>query len=345
MSHKPATSRKLRSHIDKFAPNTSSKDEFKVEEFPSSDLVVILAEFQGGNKSTSTAGGVEGTSRENVVIEDDVVRHGCQPCDADENMVVAAILADFQGGSNVTPTSGGVEGLGSDLLFCQPCDEDENVEVVAEGKTNSRSKRRKRGMTVKYYDDDGEEDYDEDDEDYDEDDASWDGDSNEDENVEVVAEGKTNSRSKKRKRGTTKGYSDDGVDDNDENDGSWNGDGNSATWHLCKDCDYKTKQIGNLKQHRAFVHNENVTWHKCEDCDYKAKREGDLKKHRAAIHNENVTWHQCKDCDFKAKLKCTIKRHRAAIHNENVTWYYCTDCDYKAKQRSNLKKHRARIHK
>jgi hypothetical protein len=32
--------------------------------------------------------------------------------------------------------------MGNDLLVCQPCDEeDENVEVVAQGKTNSRSKK------------------------------------------------------------------------------------------------------------------------------------------------------------------------------------------------------------
>ena len=39
------------------APNTSSIDESKAEEFVSSaDLLGILAEFQGGNESTSTAG-------------------------------------------------------------------------------------------------------------------------------------------------------------------------------------------------------------------------------------------------------------------------------------------------
>ena len=204
MSHKPVTIRKLRSNIDKNAPNTASIDEFKAEEFPSSDLGILAGE----NKGTSTAGGVEG--------------------------------------------------LDSDQLFCQPCDEDENVEVVAEGKTNSRSKKRKRGMTMESYDDDG--------------------------------------------------------NDNDENAGSWNGDGNVLTWHRCKDCDYKAKQKSTLKTHCALIHNENVTWHYCKDCDYKSKQKGDLKKHRAAIHD--VTWYTCPQhgCEFKAKERSSMKEHIYSHH-------------------------------
>ena len=59
MSYVPVPSGDLSSNMDKFAPNTTTTiDEFKAEEFPSSDPG-ILAEFQGGNKGTSTAGGVE----------------------------------------------------------------------------------------------------------------------------------------------------------------------------------------------------------------------------------------------------------------------------------------------
>jgi hypothetical protein len=285
MSHKPVTSRKLRSHIDKNAPNTSSIDEFKAEEFPSSDLG-ILAEFQGGNESTSTAGGVQGLGSDapNTTSSTDESKAEEFVSSAD----FLGILAEFQGGNESTSTPGGVEGLSSNQLFCQPCDEDENVEVVAEGKTNSRSKKRKRGMTMENYDE----------------------------------------------------Y----VDDNDENADSWNGDGNGATWHLCKDCDYKAKRKDHLKRHRANIHNKNVTWQYCKDCDFKAKQKGSLKIHRANIHNKNVTWHYCKDCDYKAKRKDSLKRHRANIHNENVTWQYCKDCDYKAKHKGEIKKHRARIH-
>ena len=132
--------------------------------------------------------------------------------------------------------------------------------------------------------------------------------------MEVVAEGKTNSRSKKRKRGMVMEYYDDDVGDNDENVDSWNGDGNGVTWQLCEDCDYKAKQKSDLKKHRAAVHNKNVTWHKCEDCDYKAKQKGALKKHRAYIHSKNVTWHHCEDCDYKAKQKAHLKRHVASMH-------------------------------
>jgi hypothetical protein len=221
------TSRKLRSHTSSIAPNTTSIDEFKAEEFPSSDLG-ILAEFQGGNESTSTAGGVEGLGSNAPNTSSIDESNGAEEFVSSEDLL--GILAEFQGGNERTSTAGGVEGLSSNQLFCQPCDEDEDVEVVAEGKTNSRSKKRKRGMTMENYDE----------------------------------------------------Y----VDDNDENADSWNGDGNGVTWHLCKDCDFKTKYKGNLKQHRADTHNKNVTWHYCKDCDFKAKLKSNLKQHRAATQQK-----------------------------------------------------------
>jgi hypothetical protein len=290
MSYEPVPSGDLRSHIDKFAPNTTTIDDFKAEEFPSSDPG-ILAEFQGGNKRTSTAGGVKGMSREDIVIEDDVVRHDllvCQPCDEDENVVVAAILAEYKGGNKSTSTAGGVKGLGSDQLFCQPCDEDENVEVVAEGKTNSRSKKRKRGMTMEYYDDNGD--------DNDENVDSWNGDGN-----GVTWHLCEDCDYKAKQRSHLKTHR---ALIHNEN----------VTWHKCEDCDYKTKHKGSLKRHCADIHNEHVTWHYCKDCDYKAKQTCTLKQHRAAIHNENVTWHYCKDCDYKSKHKGNLKSHRANIH-------------------------------
>ena len=153
-------SESMASDMDMFAPNTTTViDDFKVEEFTSTQPG-ILPGFQGHNKGTTTVDGIREAGKGEVVEDGNVVQH--------------------------------------DLLVCQPCDEDENVEVVAEGKTNSRSKKRKRGMTMEYYNDDG--------------------------------------------------------DDNDENVDSWNGDGNSATWHLCKDCDYKAKRKSNLKKHRANIY-------------------------------------------------------------------------------------------
>ena len=189
-------SESLGSHMDIFAPAVTTTIDDFKVEEFTSTEPGILPGFQGRNKGISSAIGVDGSESEVVGEDYDVVQH--------------------------------------DLLVCQPCDED--VEVVAQGKTNSRTKERERETRMEYIYDNGEEDYDEDDE-------SWHGDSNEDKNVEVVAEGKTNSRSKKRKsRGITIKYYDDDGDNNDENDGSWNGDSNGATWHLCKDCDYKSKQ-------------------------------------------------------------------------------------------------------
>ena len=59
-------------------------------------------------------------------------------------------------------------------------------------------------------------------------------------------------------------------------------------WHFCEepDCDYKAKEKGGLKQHKANVHDMDVVWHFCEepDCDYKAKQKGDLKQHEVNVH-------------------------------------------------------------
>ena len=68
------------------------------------------------------------------------------------------ILPGSQGGSKGESTAGSVEEAGSDngneddvyisdVQVCQPCDED--AEVVPEGKTNSRSKEKKRDTRMK----------------------------------------------------------------------------------------------------------------------------------------------------------------------------------------------------
>ena len=101
----PVSHGELRSHINIFAPNTSSMNDFMVEEVVSEDLG-ILPGFQGGSKGESIADDVEESGSENGDDEDVYI---------------------------------------SDVLVCQPCDED----VEVEGKTNSRSKERRRETRIR----------------------------------------------------------------------------------------------------------------------------------------------------------------------------------------------------
>jgi hypothetical protein len=306
-------SESMASDMDMFAPNTTTViDDFKVEEFTSTQPG-ILPGFQGHNKGTTTAIGVDGSGNGEMVEDGNVVQH--------------------------------------DLLVCQPCDEDEDVEVIAEGKTNSSGVGVggvNGQVAARMYE-------------YDEDEIDERPYSCNQRGCEYKA---------KRKREIKQHLAcihDIGV-----------------TWHTCpqEGCEHKTKMRAHIKQHLAHIHNIGVTWHTCpqegcehkskmrekvkthladihdigviwhtcpqEGCEYKAKRRGSIKLHLADIHDIGVTWHPCpqEGCEYKTKRKNIIKDHLANIHDIGVTWYPCPQkgCEYKAKKRSNLKSHLAYIH-
>ena len=54
-------------------------------------------------------------------------------------------------------------------------------------------------------------------------------------------------------------------------------------WYRCDfiGCDYKSKQIANLKQHKAHIHDLDVRWFNCDQCEYKCKYSSALKSHKA----------------------------------------------------------------
>ena len=87
----------------------------------------------------------------------------------------------------------------------------------------------------------------------------------------------------------------------------------------CDKCDYKAKQISNLKVH-IETHNEVdpvAPTSSCDKCDYKAKQISNLKVHIETAYR-NVTF-SCDQCDYKAKSKTGWKQHIEVTHrNTNI---------------------------
>ena len=268
----------MASDMDMFAPSITIIDDFKVKEFTWTEPG-ILPGFQGHNKGTSTAIGVDGSGSDGVVEDGNVVQH--------------------------------------DLLVCQPCDEE--VEVVAEGKTNSRGVgvvEVNGQVAARLYEYDKKEI---------------------DERPYRCPQEGCEYKAKKRshiKRHLAHIH------------------GINVTWHTCPQagCEYKSKQIGDIKRHLAGVHDIGTTWHACpqEGCEYRAKDRSNIKQHLVNIHDIGVTWYPCpqKGCEYKAKQRGSIKFHLANIHDIGVTWHTCPQegCRYKTKRRINIKDHLANIH-
>jgi ssDNA-binding Zn-finger/Zn-ribbon topoisomerase 1 len=121
---------------------------------------------------------------------------------------------------------------------------------------------------------------------------------------------------------------------------------------LCNqpDCDFRTKETGTLKQHKANKHDMNVVWHLCNqpDCDFKAKHASDLRQHEANKHNIDITWRLCNQpgCNFKSKTMGHLNLHKADIHDIGVVVHCCDypDCEYTAKRASSLIIHMKAMH-
>ena len=61
--------------------------------------------------------------------------------------------------------------------------------------------------------------------------------------------------------------------------------------YLCdaKNCEYVTNNKTNMVAHKSRRHNINIIWHQCDICIvYRGKTKGDLKQHKADVHNIDV---------------------------------------------------------
>ena len=60
---------------------------------------------------------------------------------------------------------------------------------------------------------------------------------------------------------------------------------------------YRTKRgSSKLKQHEAAIHSIDIVWHDCPElgCEYRATQKGNVKAHKADMHDIRATstWHE-----------------------------------------------------
>ena len=79
----------------------------------------------------------------------------------------------------------------------------------------------------------------------------------------------------------------------------------------------------------------------CKECDYKTKQKGNLNVHMMAAH-ESLEF-TCSMCEYKTSDKWRLRYHKQSEH-EGVK-FSCNICEHKACIRSNLNTHMLNIHK
>ena len=101
-------SENMASDMDTFAPNTTTTiDDFKVEEFTSTEQGILLG-FQGQHKGKTTVDGITEAGNGETFENGNVVQHDllvCQPCDGEVEVVAAAHREDANIGRSTWDTS------------------------------------------------------------------------------------------------------------------------------------------------------------------------------------------------------------------------------------------------
>ena len=80
----------------------------------------------------------------------------------------------------------------------------------------------------------------------------------------------------------------------------------------CKECDYKTKQKGNLNVHMMAAH-ESLEF-TCSMCEYKTSDKRRLSYHKQSEH-EGVKF-SCNICEHKACIRSNLNTHMLNIHKK-----------------------------
>ena len=81
------------------------------------------------------------------------------------------------------------------------------------------------------------------------------------------------------------------------------------------ECTKVCKTKADLEDHTRVFHKMGP-WLHCDECDYRTRARGNLRQHKANMHDINVTWYGCDrpGCSMKFKYLSHMKAHRNATH-------------------------------
>ena len=86
----------------------------------------------------------------------------------------------------------------------------------------------------------------------------------------------------------------------------------SDTLLQCEHCEYSSKFVHGLRNHKESVH-ELIT-HPCDVCDKKYTQKSHLYSHKRRVH-EGIRY-SCKYCDYTVSSSRQVKVHTANKHHE-----------------------------
>ena len=107
--------------------------------------------------------------------------------------------------------------------------------------------------------------------------------------------------------------------------------------YQCKQCDYSTHIIRNLKFHQRSFHSEK--FYDCNVCDYVAKTPEYLKQHYL-VHKQHKRF-SCDKCPYSTPYKRNLRIHKRTHTGERP--FKCLECKYSATNASSLVVHK-RVH-
>ena len=120
----------------------------------------------------------------------------------------------------------------------------------------------------------------------------------------------------------------------------------------CAYCDIETDSDKSMRVHLKNSHPDKSLY-KCNKCEYKSNWFGNMKVHKASLHEEIV--YSCDKCEYKNKWRPPFLEHKREMHGEFVrNSKHCQDrvfkqilcdvCGYKAKSVNSLRNHKNSNH-